>query len=170
MTDRTGTCIRSQVHRLPGVRSAAGFDRLPQLHDSVSAGQSHFARPAGFEPATRCLEGSRSVRLSYGRSQIIVPGEYHASATCRSQCVAPPTAADSQVYEQRVGRDHFAGLSYTVRRGRTAASAGLREPHRAGRRRSLPRYSRPASSHSCRTPSPRAGPEPGGAVQHGPRS
>ena len=28
------------------------------------------ARPAGFEPATRCLEGSRSIRLSYGRSKI----------------------------------------------------------------------------------------------------
>src|SRR5437667_12730755 len=27
------------------------------------------ARPAGFEPATRCLEGSCSVRLSYGRSK-----------------------------------------------------------------------------------------------------
>ena len=27
------------------------------------------ARPAGFEPATRCLEGSRSIRLSYGRSR-----------------------------------------------------------------------------------------------------
>ena len=48
-------------------------------------------RPAGFEPATRCLEGSCSVRLSYGRSEIIVPGEYHASATYGSQCVAPPT-------------------------------------------------------------------------------
>ena len=58
------------------------------------------ARPAGFEPATRCLEGSCSVRLSYGRSEIIVAGEYHASATCRSQCVAPRTTADSQVYEQ----------------------------------------------------------------------
>src|SRR5438876_5588393 len=30
---------------------------------------SDLARPAGFEPATRCLEGSCSVRLSYGRSK-----------------------------------------------------------------------------------------------------
>jgi hypothetical protein len=52
-----------------------------------------------------------------------VAGEYHASATCRSQCVAPPTAADSQVYEQGVSSDHFAGLSCTARRGRTTASA-----------------------------------------------
>jgi len=68
-----------------------------------------------------------------------------------------------------VGRDHFAGRSCTARRGRTTASASRREPHRAGRRRSLPRRSRPASSHSCRTPSPRAGPKPGGGVQHGKR-
>src|ERR1700757_3847250 len=55
---------------------------------------SDLARPAGFEPATRCLEGSCSVRLSYGRSNVIVYGEDHATATRRSQCVgreaAPP--------------------------------------------------------------------------------
>jgi hypothetical protein len=39
------------------------------------------ARPAGFEPATRCLEGSCSVRLSYGRPEIILHGECHAPAT-----------------------------------------------------------------------------------------
>jgi hypothetical protein len=48
------------------------------------------ARPAGFEPATGCLEGSCSVRLSYGRPEISVAGEYHASATCGSQCVSRP--------------------------------------------------------------------------------
>ena len=48
---------------------------------------SDLARPAGFEPATRCLEGSCSVRLSYGRSNVIVYGEDHATATRRSQCV-----------------------------------------------------------------------------------
>jgi hypothetical protein len=98
-----------------------------------------------------------------------VAGEYHASATCRSQCVAPRTTADSQVYEQGVGRDHFVGLSCTARRGRTTASTGRREPHRAGQCRSLIRRSRPASSHSRRAPSPRAGPEPAGAVQRGKR-
>ena len=30
------------------------------------------ARLAGFEPATRCLEGSRSVQLSYRRPATIV--------------------------------------------------------------------------------------------------
>jgi hypothetical protein len=39
------------------------------------------ARPAGFEPATRCLEGSCSVRLSYGRSEISLHAEDHMTAT-----------------------------------------------------------------------------------------
>jgi hypothetical protein len=43
------------------------------------------ARRAGFEPATRCLEGSRSIRLSYRRMMTIVHGKGHASATRRSQ-------------------------------------------------------------------------------------
>jgi hypothetical protein len=83
----------------PRRRLAAGRDRLPwlwyrcdtvgqQVRISILAGQSRFARPAGFEPATRCLEGSCSVRLSYGRSKVIVYGEDHATATRRSQCVA----------------------------------------------------------------------------------
>ena len=42
-------------------------------------------RQAGFEPATRCLEGSRSIRLSYWRSVTIVHAEGHTSATLRSQ-------------------------------------------------------------------------------------
>ena len=54
---------------------------------------SDLARPAGFEPATRCLEGSCSVRLSYGRSNVIVYGEDHATATRRSQCVSALKAA-----------------------------------------------------------------------------
>jgi hypothetical protein len=32
------------------------------------------ARLEGFEPPTGCLEGSCSVRLSYRRSRLIVPG------------------------------------------------------------------------------------------------
>src|SRR6266702_3355039 len=80
-SDRPGRGMSPQLgRRFPDVRSAAGRDRLPwpwkrrntaaqQILVSVSAGQSRFARPAGFEPATRCLEGSCSVRLSYGRSK-----------------------------------------------------------------------------------------------------
>ena len=45
-------------------------------------------RRAGFEPATRCLEGSRSIRLSYRRSVTIVQGKGHVLATRRSQCFA----------------------------------------------------------------------------------
>ena len=62
---------------------------------------SDLARPAGFEPATRCLEGSCSVRLSYGRPEISVAGEYHASATYGSQCVATSTPRNP-VYEHGV--------------------------------------------------------------------
>ena len=46
---------------------------------------SDLVRQAGFEPATRCLEGSRSILLSYWRSVTIVHGVDHASATLRSQ-------------------------------------------------------------------------------------
>ncbi len=68
-SDRPGRGMSPQLgRRFPDVRSAAGRDRLPwpwkrrntaaqQILVSVSAGQSRFARPAGFEPATRCLEG-----------------------------------------------------------------------------------------------------------------
>jgi hypothetical protein len=66
--DRPDWNVYSQLgHRFPGVRSAAGFDRLPQLHNSVSAGQSRFARPAGFGPATRCLEGTSAECLEVAR-------------------------------------------------------------------------------------------------------
>ena len=43
-------------------------------------------RPAGFEPATRCLEGSRSIRLSYRRSVTSVQVKGHTWATRGSQC------------------------------------------------------------------------------------
>ena len=67
---------------------------------------SDLARPAGFEPATRCLEGSCSVRLSYGRPEISVAGEYHASATYGSQCVTTSTPRNP-VYEHGVSGSHF---------------------------------------------------------------
>jgi hypothetical protein len=41
-----------------------GPPRSRRVFHQVSGG---FARPAGLEPATRCLEGSCSIRLSYGR-------------------------------------------------------------------------------------------------------
>ena len=53
----------------------------------VRCHETWLARPAGFEPATRCLEGSCSVRLSYGRSEISLQAEDHMTATRRSQCV-----------------------------------------------------------------------------------
>src|SRR5580658_9019538 len=95
----------------PRRRLAAGRDRLPwlwyrcdtvgqQVRISILAGHSRFARPAGFEPATRCLEGSCSVRPSYGRPETSVAGEDHASATYGSQCVATSAPTDSSVYEQ----------------------------------------------------------------------
>ena len=50
--------------------------------------RAYKARQAGFEPATRCLEGSRSIRLSYWRSVTIVQGKDHVLATRGSQCRA----------------------------------------------------------------------------------
>jgi hypothetical protein len=52
----------------------------------MSNGRS--VRPEGFEPPAGCLEGSCSVRLSYGRPEISVADEDHATATYWSQCVA----------------------------------------------------------------------------------
>ena len=78
------------------------------------------ARPAGFEPATRCLEGSCSVRLSYGRPETVLAGLDHASATYGSQCVATSALTDSPVYEV------FAGLSQL----RTAQPCRASSPHR----------------------------------------
>src|SRR5690242_19639499 len=66
---------------------------------------SDLARPAGFEPATRCLEGSCSVRLSYGRSNVIVHGEDHVTATRRSQCVGPGRRATSENGKPLVAED-----------------------------------------------------------------
>jgi hypothetical protein len=59
-------------------RPAPQQGKFPQVRDMT-------VRQAGFEPATRCLEGSRSIRLSYWRSVTIVHGVDHASATLRSQ-------------------------------------------------------------------------------------
>jgi hypothetical protein len=51
----------------------------------------HVARPEGFEPPTRCLEGSRSVRLSYGRKNVF-PGRrarHHTSDAAVSLSTFP---------------------------------------------------------------------------------
>jgi hypothetical protein len=37
------------------------------------------ARPEGFEPPTRCLEGSRSILLSYGRGSDAAQGGLHTT-------------------------------------------------------------------------------------------
>jgi hypothetical protein len=63
--------------------------RLPRKRTSNISIASELARPAGFEPATRCLEGSCSIRLSYGRPVTIVHGKDHTLATRRSHSVAP---------------------------------------------------------------------------------
>jgi hypothetical protein len=68
----------------------------------MSNGRS--VRPEGFEPPAGCLEGSCSVRLSYGRPNVIVHGQDHVTATRRSQCVGlwrrrfAPASANSPPY------------------------------------------------------------------------
>ena len=51
------------------VMGAAILRVAPRPPEQQPQTPSDLARPAGFEPATRCLEGSCSVRLSYGRSK-----------------------------------------------------------------------------------------------------
>ena len=75
--------IRKALSALLQIQGPPRHDigRAPGGHAPRSQCGSDLARPAGFEPATRCLEGSCSVRLSYGRPQTIVPGKSHTSAT-----------------------------------------------------------------------------------------
>jgi hypothetical protein len=68
--DNVGTTAKTAPRSAPRHARGASYSPLNQP-----------ARPAGFEPATRCLEGSCSVRLSYGRPKIILHGECHARAT-----------------------------------------------------------------------------------------
>ena len=89
---QVGTLVRGKL--ITGVAQVVKVNRrepcraeswVPDAAAEVAAPQrlarSYLARPAGFEPATRCLEGSCSVRLSYGRSNVIVHGEDHVMAT-----------------------------------------------------------------------------------------
>src|SRR5580700_9017127 len=77
----------------------------PSLAPNAMRSKLHIAadlvRQAGFEPATRCLEGSRSIRLSYWRSVTIVHGVDHASATLRSQSAR---VTDPSQYTERCVR------------------------------------------------------------------
>ena len=58
---------------------------------------SDLARLAGFEPATRCLEGSCSIRLSYRRfTHDIVQEQGHAEDTSRHQ--AGGSARDARTF------------------------------------------------------------------------
>ena len=78
------TAVAGRFGRFPAaVESARTPTPLLAPRHTVKGLQtsSDLARPAGFEPATRCLEGSCSVRLSYGRPNVIVHGEDHVTAT-----------------------------------------------------------------------------------------
>ncbi len=87
LPDRVLECRRGDVVALVGhdqpvaggqggdvvtARQRAERARSEQKNDlgCITPGQMG-VRPAGFEPATRCLEGSCSVRLSYGRLEIL---------------------------------------------------------------------------------------------------
>ena len=73
--------LKRVAHGVPPPRPQPGVCLLMQFPKLVA----DLVRRAGFEPATRCLEGSRSIRLSYRRMMTIVHGKGHASATRRSQ-------------------------------------------------------------------------------------
>ena len=134
---------------------------------------SDLARPAGFEPATRCLEGSCSVRLSYGRSKRNCAWRrsrdgYTKVAVCRplTPCHLgkrqPPVPEDSPTAE---------GTSPCVRRRdpprRPAEPADRLRRDRPVQGRSAPRCNKLVSSAPCRTLSRRAGRGPGAAARGG---
>src|SRR5262249_18003782 len=80
------TFADGRVHNSKGTPLAPRLAPWPRWPGSQIS--SELVRRAGFEPATRCLEGSRSIRLSYRRSVTIVQGKDHVLATRRSQCFA----------------------------------------------------------------------------------
>jgi hypothetical protein len=57
---------RADIPVLTRCQDAPGL--APNAMRSKVHTASDLVRQAGFEPATRCLEGSRSIRLSYWRS------------------------------------------------------------------------------------------------------
>src|SRR5512132_479670 len=64
------------------------YSLAPRLAPQPGRSRSEYGfdlvRLAGFEPATRCLEGSRSVQLSYRRPPLIVPVQGHMPDTERT--------------------------------------------------------------------------------------
>jgi hypothetical protein len=87
---RAGSCLgRAYRPRSLARLSSTGSASGSALSWEEVLKSSDLARPAGFEPATRCLEGSRSIHLSYGRLSLSVHGKDHMKATPRSQCTQP---------------------------------------------------------------------------------
>jgi hypothetical protein len=64
------------------------------LHQAIDRSNESLARPAGFEPATPSLEGSCSIRLSYGRVGIALAGFAAAGNRARvAQTDRPPVCS-----------------------------------------------------------------------------
>ena len=109
------------------------------------------ARPAGLEPAASCLEGSCSIRLSYGRSEISVADEDHASATYGSQCVATSRSRAASL-RASAGSGHYEHqAAVTPDRGTPSASAGF-PPHPARATRHDRQACRNAAARPARPP------------------
>src|SRR5215813_3869372 len=89
-------------------------------------GEFWLVRLAGFEPATRCLEGSRSVQLSYRRRPPILPGEGHTTDT-RSAQPGREQGLSRPAYSRHDATERTLGLY----RPRTVPAA---RPERGGQR------------------------------------
>ena len=118
--DRSGMAVGDQRHTAAGgLRANRGWtgagvsirresEGEEEQQEKKNTRHNHLcdpvARPAGFEPATPSLEGSCSIRLSYGRPSPMLAA-IHAERNCRSVDQLAGVH-DPQGIERKLDRSH----------------------------------------------------------------